>query len=72
MVAFYPDVMALLPIGLSAVIDKLVYGVLLPFISATGGYDLVKGFIANLPKPKPPTVVVSPPDTSTKYSGVKP
>jgi len=54
-VAFYPDVVGALPVGVAAAIDKFVYGVLLPFIGATGTYDLAKGF-SGLFKPKPAPV----------------
>ncbi len=47
-VAFYPDVVGVLPVGIAAAVDKFVYGVLLPFVGATGTYDLAKGF--NKPK----------------------
>lgn len=49
-VAFYPDIVALLPPVAATWIDKLVYGVVLPFIAATGSYDLSQqlGFL----KPK--------------------
>lgn len=60
-VAFYPDLVGALPAQVAGIVDKFVYGVLIPFISATGCYDLAQGF-SGLFKPKgqlkpPPTVI---------------
>lgn len=60
-VAFYPDLVGALPANVAALVDKLIYGVVIPFIGATGGYDLAQGF-SGLFKPKgqikpPPTVI---------------
>ncbi len=50
-VAFYPDLVGALPANIAGMIDKLIYGVVVPFIGATGGYDLAQGF-SGLFKPK--------------------